>query len=121
MFLLPCYLGEEGGVAGIVDCCILVRELYVIIVIFSPSVHVNRLIEKHSPVAFLVLISLNISALVTRGLYAHIEGCQENAASFNLSSLILNIQYFSWQGMSDLYIFLGGLLYILRNLLRCST
>lgn len=34
MFLLPCYLGEEGGVAQIVDCCILIRELYVIVVIF---------------------------------------------------------------------------------------
>jgi len=72
---------------------------------------VNRLIEKHSPMAFLVLINLNISVLVPRGLYAHMEGCQENTFSLNLSSLILNIQYFCWQGMSDLYI-LGGACFI---------
>lgn len=32
------------------------------------------------------------------------EGCQENKSSLNLSSLILNIEYFCWQGMSELYI-----------------
>lgn len=72
----------------------------------------NRLIEKHTPVAFLVLISLNISVLVTRGLYACVEGCPENTASLNLSSLILNVQYFCCQDTSDLYIFGGFVLYV---------
>lgn len=36
MFLLARYFGEEGVVEGITDCCILLRELDVIVVISQP-------------------------------------------------------------------------------------
>lgn len=93
MLLLPCSLGEEGGVVGTVDCCILLRELYVIVVIFQ-SLWPCKEADGKAPVAFLLLIRLNITVLVMRALYAHMEACQENAAPWNLSSLVLNIHCF---------------------------
>lgn len=79
VFLLPYYFW--GGGNELVDCCILRRELYLIIVIFSPSIRMNRLTGKHRPMDLFLLISLNISALMIRGLFVCGEGSQENASS----------------------------------------
>lgn len=66
------YLGRKGAVLGLLGCSILGCEWDVIPARFwSPCVPGNRLGEKHSPEAFLVLISLNIS-VVLQEVYVHV-------------------------------------------------